>query len=61
MDEWAHDVRLDANEQRHADEAATLPGEGDAKRYVDFSLALAEFLSVLPARVHRGLKRESPS
>ena len=25
MAEWAHEVRLDANDQRHADEAAALP------------------------------------
>jgi hypothetical protein len=57
MAAWAHDVRLDANDQRHADESVTLPKEADAKRVLDFALALAEFLFVLPARVRRG--RES--
>lgn len=55
MAEWAHDIRLDANDQRHADQAVTLPGTDDARRCVDFALALAQFLFVLPARVKRGL------
>ena len=55
MARWAHDIRLDANDQRHADQHATLPTEGDAKKCVDFAIALAEFLFVLPARVERGL------
>ena len=56
MATWAHEVRLDANDQRHADEAATEPSEIDARRSLDFALALAQFLFVLPARVKRGLK-----
>ncbi|MBP7081081.1 MAG: DUF4145 domain-containing protein [Rhodocyclaceae bacterium] len=55
MATWAHDVRLDANDQRHADEAAELPSEGDAKRAIDFATALAEIMFVLPNRVQRGL------
>src|SRR6185503_14838483 len=43
MAKWAHDVRLDANDQRHADEEATLPNENDAKKCTDFALALAQF------------------
>jgi hypothetical protein len=54
---WAHEVRLDANDQRHADEDADLPGEDDAKRVIDFATALAQFLFVLPAKVTRGLER----
>ncbi len=54
MASWAHEVRLDANEQRHADENALLPSAPDAKRVCDFARALAEFLFVLPARVNRG-------
>jgi hypothetical protein len=56
MAAWAHDVRLDANEPRHADEEAPLPSEADAKKSINFALALAEFLFVLPARVERGRK-----
>lgn len=55
MSKWAHEVRLDANDQRHADDGAELPSSEDAKRVIDFARALAEFLFVLPSRVTRGL------
>ncbi len=55
MAEWAHEVRLDANDQRHADENADLPNEKDAQRVIDFVTALAQFLFVLPNRVQRGI------
>jgi len=55
MATWAHEVRLDANDQRHADEAANLPLPEDAKRVIDFASALAELLFVLPSRVQRGI------
>ena len=55
MATWAHEVRLDANDQRHADEAAVLPSEGDAKRVIDFATALAEIMFVLPSQIQRGL------
>jgi hypothetical protein len=51
---WAHEVRLDANDQRHADEDAALPTEDDAKRCIGFASALGEFLFALPARVAAG-------
>ena len=54
MTQWAHDVRLDANDQRHADEDAPLPTVADAQRVIAFTEALAEFLFVLPAMVQRG-------
>jgi len=56
MAQWAHDVRLDANDQRHADENAPLPTPEDAKRVVEFALALGQFMFVLPARVQRGIQ-----
>jgi hypothetical protein len=56
MAAWAHEVRLDANDQRHADTSAQLPGEDDAKKAIAFASALGEFLFVLPARVVRGRK-----
>lgn len=56
MAPWAHAVRLDANDQRHADEAATLPSPEDAKRVLEFALALGEYLFVLPTRIQRGIK-----
>lgn len=55
MAQWAHEVRLDANDPRHADEKAPLPDEGSARKTVEFAQALAQFLFVLPARVQRGL------
>ena len=55
--EWAHEVRLDANDQRHADENASLPSAEDAKRAIDFTIALGQILFVLPARIRRGLKQ----
>jgi len=56
MARWAHQVRLDANDQRHADENTNLPNEEDAKKSVGFANALAEFLFVLPSRVTKGLE-----
>lgn len=46
--------RLDANDQRHADDEAPLPVEEDARRATNFAAALAEFLFVLPSRIQRG-------
>lgn len=54
MKEWAHAVRLDANDQRHADENAALPTTADAQRCLDFAQALGQFLFALPAQVARG-------
>lgn len=54
MAAWAHEVRLEANDQRHADEDADLPNEADARKCVEFVQALAQFLFVLPSRVARG-------
>lgn len=54
MADWAHEVRLDANDQRHADEGAGLPSAEDARRAIAFATALGQFLFVLPAQVKRG-------
>ena len=59
MARWADQVRLDANDQRHADENADLPSEEDAKKSVEFATALAEFLFVLPSKVTRGIEESS--
>jgi hypothetical protein len=58
MGQWAHYVRLDANDQRHADQAVGLPTAEDARRVIDFATALAEILFVLPSRVQRGIMPE---
>ena len=52
---WAHEVRLDANDERHSDENAAMPNTADGKRCVDFALALAQFMFVLPAKVQIGI------
>jgi hypothetical protein len=57
MAEWAHEVRLDANEQRHADEDVPLPTKEEAEKTIEFAKALAEFLFVLPAMVNRGRQK----
>lgn len=57
MATWAHEVRLDANGQRHADQAANMPTSQDAKRVIDFATSLAEILFVLPSRVQRGINQ----
>lgn len=57
MAKWAHDVRLDANDQRHAGEGASLPSSADAERVIDFATALADVMFVLPGRVQRGIKQ----
>jgi hypothetical protein len=54
MSQWAHEVRLDANDERHADESADIASPEDAKRAVEFAEALGDFMFVLPARVTRG-------
>ena len=58
MSEWAHEVRLEANDQRHADDTAILPTVDEAKRAIDFALALAEFIFVLPSRIQKGILNE---
>jgi hypothetical protein len=49
----AHDVRLDANDERHADDNAHPPSDSDAQRCFDFAEAIAEMIYILPARVKR--------
>lgn len=59
MKEWAHEVRLDANNQRHADENMPPPTLEDAQRSIEFAKALAEYLYVLPAKVQQGMLKRS--
>lgn len=59
MSKWAHQIRLEANDQRHADEKTVLPTEDDAKRIIEFALALAEFLYVLPNKVNKAIENTS--
>jgi hypothetical protein len=57
MSEWARQIRLEANDQRHADESASLPTEEEAKRILEFAFALAEFLFVLPNKVQSAIEK----
>jgi hypothetical protein len=60
MAAWAHEIRLEANDQRHADNDAPLPTPDDAVKVIEFAAALGQFLFVLPARVERGRKGPQP-
>jgi hypothetical protein len=53
MADWAHDVRLDANDERHADEASNATPL-EAVRCLEFADTLADLLFVRPARVKPG-------
>lgn len=57
MATWAHEVRLDANDQRHADDAATISTPEDAERVIAFTKALGQFMFVIPAKVQRGIQQ----
>ena len=61
MAKWAHQIRLDANDQRHADSNATIPDDKAAKLVFEFAMAFAEYLFVLPAKVSRGIAGSNPS
>lgn len=60
MAKWAHQVRLDANDERHADETATMPTPAQAAQSLEFAMALGQFLFVLPSRVTRGIASSKP-
>lgn len=51
MQDWAHEIRLSANEPRHADEEFDGANLDDAKQVIEFAEALGEYLFVLPARI----------
>ena len=57
MKDWADEVRFDSNIERHADATVELATTEDAQRAVNFALALAEYLFVLPHRVEEGRRR----
>lgn len=59
MADWAHKVRLDANDQRHADEDAELPSEKDAKNVLELARTLAEILFVVPAKLKEAGRQEA--
>lgn len=51
MHQWAHEIRLSANEPRHADDEYEGASASDAEQCIQFAKALGEYLFVLPARV----------
>lgn len=55
MSKWAHQVRLEANDERHPDDNAPLPTDDEAKLSLEFAKAFAEYLFVLPSKVSRGI------
>ncbi len=59
MAEWAHDVRMIANDMRHADVDAPAPTDEDVDGCIEFAKALAEYLFVLPERVRRSRSTKS--
>ena len=56
MAKWAHKIRMDANDQRHADMNAGLPTRKEADNLIQFAKMLAEILFVLPAAVKQGIE-----
>jgi hypothetical protein len=51
MSEWAHLVRLNSNQPRHADVESPHLTEKDARLSLDFAKALAEILFALPSKM----------
>lgn len=60
MRDWAHEIRLSANEPRHADDEFDGATEKDAEQAIEFARALAEYLYVLPARVQKWKAEVTP-
>lgn len=54
MGKWAHAVRLQANQPRHADLDDPHATKEQARQAVEFAKALGDFLFVLPARIASG-------
>lgn len=56
MKDWAHEIRMDANYQRHADKDVELPTTKDAEKTIAFTQALAQFMFEIPAKIDKGIK-----
>ena len=56
MERWAHEVRLDINDQRHADGYVPLPTVEDAKQCIELARVYAQLMFDLPAKVQNGIK-----
>jgi hypothetical protein len=55
MSNWAHQVRLNGNEQRHLEDKS--PALKDAQDCLDYAMMLAEILFVIPKRVQAGIDK----
>lgn len=53
MSEWAHEIRLNANEPRHADDSFDGATTEDAEQVLQFASALSQYLYVLPSKVKK--------
>lgn len=53
MKQWAHEIRLSANEPRHADEEFDGASKADAEQTLQFAKALGEYLYDLPSRIEK--------
>jgi hypothetical protein len=53
MKEWAHEIRLSANEPRHADDNFEGASKEDAEQVLQFAKALGEYLYDLPSRIEK--------
>ena len=53
--DWAHHVRLEANNVRHADQARPHLSADEARQCVEFADAMAQFLFVLAGKVSSGI------
>jgi hypothetical protein len=61
MKSWAHKVRSTANIPRHLKREDPIPTEDEKQMSLEFTLALTEFLYVLPAKVKAGMKPRKSS
>ena len=53
MKEWAHEVRLEANAERHVDVDEPDPDAQEAEDCYNFAMAFAEYLYVLPSKIKK--------
>ena len=56
MERWAHELRLDLNDQRHAEGNFPLPGIEDAKQCIELAQVFAHYMFCFPAKVQTGIK-----
>ena len=59
MKKWAHQIRLEANDSRHPEQDKELATQKEAEQCLEFAMALAEILFVLPAKVSRGIEQSA--